>query len=115
MTAYATGFAPGERVRGTMFSSPIDLGVKPADDTGRVDFTWIVPVGITIGLHTVEFAGEISGTVSAQFTVQAPPQAGTPGLSRTGAGVSPAAVLVTFLLIGLGAGLLRARRHLRTT
>jgi len=115
MTAHATGFQPGERVRGTMYSSPIDLGVQVADLTGRVDFTWVVPIGVTVGLHTIEFAGEFSGTVSAQFTVQAATQAGPAGLSGTGAGVSPAAVLVTFLLIGLGAGLLRARRHLRTT
>jgi len=67
--AYATGFAPGEQVTVTMYSNPYVVGTFTADGNGRVDVSWTVPIGTSLGAHLVEFAGLSSGTVSAPFTV----------------------------------------------
>ena len=66
----ATGFAAGERVRGTVHSDPVSLGTKTASAAGAVTFRWTVPAGFAAGAHTVVLTAA-SGTVTVPFTVKA--------------------------------------------
>ncbi|GHE11933.1 prealbumin-like fold domain-containing protein [Klenkia taihuensis] len=92
-TITAGGFTPGETVRGTLYSTPVDLGTAVADAQGVATFTFTLPAGFEPGTHTVTAVGLTSGaTSSVTFTVTA---AGTPALAHTGVEVAP--------LLGLGA------------
>ena len=72
MTFTGSGFLPGENVKGTVHSDPVDLGVSVADANGNVSFTWNVPANFATGEHTVILTGETSTRqVEAIFTVLA--------------------------------------------
>lgn len=104
-TVSADGFAPGEDVHGWLHSQPIDLGITQADAHGHVRLTFVVPIDLEPGEHTVELLGVISGRdVQVGFRVIAPPAATTlehPSLSATGL---PTATLIALALLLLGAG-----------
>jgi hypothetical protein len=63
ITAVGEGFDPGEDVVGTLFSTPVPLGVVTADPAGRAVFTFTVPTDLDPGIHTVELVGLTSGRV----------------------------------------------------
>ncbi|SCX39822.1 hypothetical protein SAMN03159343_0799 [Klenkia marina] len=92
-TVTAGGFTPGETVRGTLYSTPVDLGTAVADAQGVATFTFTVPAGLEVGVHTVTAVGLTSGSTSTvTFTVTA---GGDAVLATTGVDVAP--------LLGLGA------------
>jgi hypothetical protein len=76
----ATGFAPGEAVEVTLFSTPRALGTVTADASGNVSITFELLASDGAGEHRVEFSGP-SGTVSVPFTLVLP--AATVGLPET--------------------------------
>ncbi|SDF61869.1 hypothetical protein [Klenkia brasiliensis] len=92
-TITAGGFTPGETARGTLYSTPVDLGTAVADAQGMATFTFTLPAGFEPGTHTVTAVGLTSGaTSSVTFTVTS---GSTPALAQTGVEVAP--------LLGLGA------------
>jgi hypothetical protein len=89
-TVTATGFLPGESVRGTLHSTPIDLGLATADADGRVSWVVALPVGFEAGPHSVEMVGLTSGrAASVGFTVTVP-------------GTTPATLAVTSTVAATG-------------
>lgn len=102
-TITASGFTPGETVRGTLFSTPVDLGTVVADAQGVATFTFTLPAGLEAGPHSVTATGLTSGATStATFTVSAAVSAaGSPALATTGAEVGP---MVGLGVLALGAG-----------
>lgn len=72
VTFNASGFAPGESVTGTVYSTPVPLGSKTADSKGRVSFTWTVPTDFEAGAHRVELVGASGTKAELRFTVTAP-------------------------------------------
>lgn len=81
-TFTGSGFLPGENVRGTVHSDPVDLGLAIADADGNVSFRWNVPANFAVGTHTVTLSGESSKrVVEASFTVLS----SSDELARTGA------------------------------
>lgn len=117
VTFTGSGFQPGENVRGTINSDPVDLGVAVADASGNVSFTWVVPGNFTLGEHTVTLAGETSlRTVQATFTVFAAAAVvgnnanNGDGLANTGSATT--ALWGGALLMALfGAGMVMANRR----
>jgi hypothetical protein len=77
-TFTGTGFKPAEVVVGVVNSTPISLGSKTADSTGKVTFTWTVPTGFTTGTHTITLTGPTSGSVVKTFTYGTLPDTGAP-------------------------------------
>ena len=71
MTFGATGFAPGEAVEVTLFSTPRALGTVTADTSGNASITFEVLASDGAGEHRVEFSGP-SGTFSVPFTLVLP-------------------------------------------
>lgn len=118
VTFTGSGFQPGENVRGTVNSDPVDLGVVVADANGNVAFTWVVPADFALGEHTVTLAGETSlRTVQATFTVFAAAavvgnntNSNGNGLANTGSATT--ALWGGALLMALfGAGMVMANRR----
>jgi hypothetical protein len=98
-TVTAGGFTPGETVRGTLYSTPIDLGTAVADAQGVVTFTFTVPADLEVGVHTVTALGLTSGTTSTvTFAVTTTE---TAALATTGVDVAP---LIGLGVVALGAG-----------
>ncbi|MEI4273267.1 hypothetical protein TEK04_16210 [Klenkia sp. LSe6-5] len=109
-TVTAGGFAPGETVRGTLYSTPVDLGTAVADAQGVATFTFTVPAGLEPGVHTVTAVGLTSGATSTvTFTVTAGAT-----LATTGADVGPLLGLGA-LAVGAGAALAVAGSRSRRT
>ncbi|MDY2941772.1 MAG: HtaA domain-containing protein [Varibaculum sp.] len=80
VTLIASGFTPGETVRFTVHSDPIDAGSVVADNNGDASVAFAIPAGFAAGTHTVVATGETSGTVAqTTFTVQAPASPTQPG------------------------------------
>jgi hypothetical protein len=71
VTIGAAGFAPGESVTATLFSTPRPLGTVVADAGGTVSVTFTISAADGAGLHHVVFEGP-SGTVSVPFTLVVP-------------------------------------------
>ena len=71
-TVEAAGFAPGERVTATLYSTPRLLGTFTADVTGAVRLTVTVSMDDSAGHHDVVFVGERSGTVAVDLVAVAP-------------------------------------------
>ena len=67
----ATGFAPGEEVGVTLFSTPRSLGTVTANDAGVASITFEVLASDGAGEHHVVFSGP-SGSVSIPFTLVLP-------------------------------------------
>lgn len=57
----AGGFDPGENVRFTVHSDPVDVGTVTADGNGVATIRWNVPDGFELGKHTVIATGLKSG------------------------------------------------------
>ena len=68
-----TGFAPGEQVTVTLFSTPRELGTVTADASGNASITFEVLASDGAGEHRVQFSGP-SGTFSVPFTLVLPAQ-----------------------------------------
>jgi beta-xylosidase len=126
-TVRGSGFAPGERVEFTLFSTPTYLGDLVADPSGAFVGTLRVPTATDPGAHTLRAAGAQSGTLAeAELTVlAAAPAPGTdpaPGsgsgsggpLAVTGGSVG-GAILVAGLLLAAGWWLVRRRRSVSST
>ncbi len=64
----ATGFAPGEAVEVTLFSTPRALGTVTADASGNASITFEVLASDGAGEHRVQFSGA-SGAFSVPFTL----------------------------------------------
>jgi hypothetical protein len=85
------GFLPGEQVKVTVHSDPIELGTLAADANGSVPVSFTIPEGFDIGRHTVDFVGETSGAVKVAFDVIDPSAITDPTNSAdptTGGGVA---------------------------
>ncbi|MDR1152140.1 MAG: Ig-like domain-containing protein, partial [Bifidobacteriaceae bacterium] len=82
-TARAINFQPGETIRGTLHSTPVDLGEAQANSNGAAIFTFAIPAGFDSGEHRVEGTGPLSGPAElARFTVTEPaPPTTTPPAS----------------------------------
>jgi hypothetical protein len=108
-TVVLGGFQPFETVRGTLHSTPVDLGTVRADADGVATFTFDVPAGLEVGSHSVSMTGLVSGTTAELFftvTGQPAPAAATTApattedLASTGTDALP--------LLAVGGGLLVA-------
>lgn len=99
------GFAPGELVRGTLHSTPVDLGLVTADARGTATFVVALPAGLEGGRHTVTMVGLGSGRgTSAAFSLT--PGTASPGPSLAYTGASPAAPLALGVALLVAGGVL---------
>ncbi|GAB3317766.1 hypothetical protein GCM10027451_36070 [Geodermatophilus aquaeductus] len=109
------GFRPGELVRGTLHSTPVDLGTVRADAAGVATFTFTVPAGLEAGAHTVSMTGLTSGvTAEVPFTVTAAPASSSArqgDLASTGADVVPLIGIGGVLVAAGGAAVVVSRRR----
>ncbi|MFJ2517388.1 esterase-like activity of phytase family protein [Cellulosimicrobium cellulans] len=123
VTATAEGFAPGEWVSATLFSTPADLGMYRADASGTLTATVTVPVDVAAGQHRFALVGQVDGRVLwTELEVLAVDGAaggadgegsGRPdGLATTGAHVG-ALVGLAIVLVAGGATIVVARRRMR--
>lgn len=130
ITATGTGFGSGNSVTGTLFSDPIDLGTKSANDDGKVSFTFSVD-GLDAGEHkvvlsssegsasakfTVSGGGEISVVPSA-FSVPTAPagSSDSSGLAFTGSdSIVPVSIVGGLLILGGAAAVVGSRRKSKT-
>ncbi|MCL2317169.1 MAG: Ig-like domain-containing protein [Actinomycetia bacterium] len=64
-----TGFAPGEKVSGMVYSTPVDLGSVTANASGTAVFVWIAPPDFAAGSHRVVLTGTSGATAQTTFTV----------------------------------------------
>ncbi|WP_345752250.1 choice-of-anchor G family protein [Microbacterium rhizophilus] len=103
--AYGHGFQPGESVRGTMYSTPHDLGVQIADADGDVTFTWTIDSDHQVAVHRVELVGAESGSVDATFRIVA-----GSGLAATGVDLGPL-IPIALLILVAGAALMISKRR----
>lgn len=112
VTVDGSGFVPGEQVRATLHSTPIDLGSRPADPRGRVRFVVTIPIGLTSGAHHITLTGEGSGRVATVALTTTGPLA-APALADTGTRLG-APLLWALLALLIGTGLILAGQERRT-
>lgn len=123
VTATAEGFAPGEWVTATLFSTPADLGTHRADASGVLTATVTVPADVAVGEHRFALVGQVDGRVLwTELEVLAPdgavpgPDGAAPGrpggLATTGAHVGAFVGLAVVLVAG-GVTIVVARRRMR--
>jgi DNA-binding beta-propeller fold protein YncE len=125
VTMTADGFAPGEWVTATLFSTPVDLGMFRADASGALTATVTIPADVAAGEHRFATTGQVDGRVLwTELTVLAADGAGAGGGSSDGAAAGPGSlartgveagllVAVALVLVGGGAAIVVARRRLR--
>ncbi|WP_069386638.1 esterase-like activity of phytase family protein [Cellulosimicrobium cellulans] len=120
-TATASGFAPGEWVSATLFSTRVDLGMFRADASGVVTATVTLPADVAPGTHRFVLVGQVDGRVLwTELEVLPAPGTGgdadddrSPGgLASTGASIGAVVGLAVVLVAG-GIGIVVARRRLR--
>jgi DNA-binding beta-propeller fold protein YncE len=121
-TATAAGFAPGEWVSATLFSTRVDLGMFRADASGAVTATVTLPADVAPGTHRFALVGQVDGRVLwTELEVVAAPAAAdgstdddrSPGgLASTGASIG-AVVGLALVLVAGGIVVMVARRRLR--
>ncbi|QAY63885.1 hypothetical protein ET495_12300 [Xylanimonas allomyrinae] len=92
------GFVPGEGVKATLHSEPVELGTFPAGADGAVSFQARIPQGFEVGAHTVVLTGLTSGrtvTLNLQVEAGSAAAAGTAGAAagRTAGAQLPSAAL----------------------
>jgi DNA-binding beta-propeller fold protein YncE len=123
VTATAEGFAPGEWVSATLFSTPADLGMYRADASGTLTATVTVPADVAAGEHRFALVGQVDGRVLWTeldvLAVDGAPggsdgeEPGRPdGLATTGSHVGALVGLAVVLVAG-GATIVVARRRMR--
>jgi len=121
VTATAEGFAPGEWVLATLFSTPVDLGAVRAGADGTITLTATVPADAVAGTHRFAVVGQVDGRVlwtelevlAADGPGSGPDGAGGPGgLATTGSHVGSLVGLAVVLVAG-GVTIVVARRRLR--
>ncbi|WP_125777148.1 choice-of-anchor G family protein [Antribacter gilvus] len=84
-TFTATGFEPGEHVQSSVYSTPMTLPAIPADATGTVSWTFVVPATMEVGVHVgVATSLDTGMQTAAEFQVVAISAA--PGGSGQGSG-----------------------------
>ncbi|MGI5190421.1 choice-of-anchor G family protein [Promicromonospora sp. CA-289599] len=134
-TLYAAGFEPGEMVVGVIRATSIRLQAAAADETGKVEWTFIVPPGQKAGSYIGTATSQTIGdSAAASFKVALTSTgggngngngdgngsgngngsgsgSGSGGLATTGADVATL-VTISMLLLGAGAVLIRRRREL---
>ncbi|QJW35344.1 esterase-like activity of phytase family protein [Cellulosimicrobium protaetiae] len=123
VTATAEGFAPGEWVSATLFSTPAGLGMFRADASGTLTATVTIPADVAVGEHRFAIVGQVDGRVLwTELDVLAAD--GTPsgsdgeepgrpdGLATTGAHVG-ALVGLAIVLVAGGVTIVVARRRMR--
>jgi hypothetical protein len=117
----ATGYEPGERVRGTVFSEPIRVGTWTANRNGVVQGRFTVPRRLSPGRHTFQLRGLESNVIkTARFTVVGRANNGNgngngnnndSSLAFTGSDLALTAGAGAVLLAGGGALVIAARRR----
>ncbi|WP_251152729.1 esterase-like activity of phytase family protein [Cellulosimicrobium sp. Marseille-Q4280] len=123
VTATADGFAPGEWVAATLFSTPAELGMFRADADGVLTATVTIPADVAAGTHRFAIVGQVDGRVLwTELEVLADASAGgsgedddagSPGgLATTGAHVG-ALVGLAIVLVAGGVAIVLARRRMR--
>ncbi|WP_454050474.1 esterase-like activity of phytase family protein [Cellulomonas sp. Marseille-Q8402] len=115
VTVSADGFAPGEWVLVTLFSTPADLGYLRAAVDGSVTGSVTLPSTLDAGTHRLALVGQVSGRVVWRTVVigAVGGAAGDRALAVTGASGGPALAGLASLLVVAGAGgVLLARRRL---
>lgn len=98
VTISASGYAAGEQVAATLYSTPRELGTYVADGDGDVTFQFTIRADDEPGSHRVELVGETTGVASVGLTIAA---------AESGDDL-PATGLSTLPLITAAAGLLAA-------
>ena len=104
------GFKPGEKVDVVLHSSPVDLGIFPADANGVLTVEFTVPAGTPLGNHTLAYTGNMGSYFEEPLTLTADGKA----LAYTGASIAMPLIGGT-VLVGAGAGALVLGRRRRTT
>lgn len=108
-----SGLEPGQRVSGTLFSDPVDLGTATANADGVASLALVIPRDITPGAHTLEIRSEVVGELPIRIELSiaaAPAAAGVGGLPVTGAEAGGLLALALGLL-GAGAATFVLRRR----
>ncbi|MGQ0434761.1 MAG: hypothetical protein ACT452_20420 [Microthrixaceae bacterium] len=114
-TVTGSGFAPGEQVSVTLFSTPIRLGTATASSTGQVVHAVTIPADLEVGDHHIELVGLTSGArVSIAIEVLGAAVTAPGTLPATGRHTGEAAAVAVVLLL-VGVALVRAghRREAR--
>lgn len=110
-TVTGSGFAPGEQVSVTLFSTPIGLGTATASSTGQVVHAVTIPVDLEVGDHRIELVGLTSGArVSIAIEVLGATVAASGTLPATGRHTGQQAAFAVALLL-LGSAFVRAGRR----
>jgi len=110
------GFQPGERICGNMAPDNADIECMFADQSGHIEFSFIVPSDAQLGDHTVTLIADHSGSASATFAVVG---FGNGSVVATGGTVvhslaGPLGLVAAGILIVVGVLLVvRQRRHMR--
>jgi hypothetical protein len=103
------GFAPGSTVQGALFSTPVNLGTKPASASGSVTFDVTIPKNLEDGTHEFQLQGvDPQGrtrVLSSTITVRS-------RLSRTGSASNRVAPLGVALIVFGGVGVFLGRRRM---
>ncbi|MEY2641989.1 MAG: hypothetical protein RLZZ368_636 [Actinomycetota bacterium] len=114
-----TGFTPYETVHLVMESVPTVLATGTASATGSITLSANVPGDATIGNHRVSLYAPVSGIgVRMSVTVAAPPSSNTTPTAPTvnpntlpATGANGSTILVGFVLLLVGTGLVGVRRR----
>lgn len=62
-----TGFSPGTDVHFALFSTPTALGSITTDDFGTGHQQWVIPDGVTAGIHTLIASGDLPASANTVF------------------------------------------------
>jgi len=110
LTVSGLGFQPGEKVDVWLHSDPIHIGTFTADKNGQVTISnYTLPSSVPVGSHAIEFKGQVSGSVSAQFDVTITVSTG--GSVLTGS-TAPIGAVALLLALGFGAiAITRPKAH----
>ncbi|SDM58609.1 PEP-CTERM protein-sorting domain-containing protein [Cryobacterium flavum] len=109
VTVTVSGLNPGQKVTGTLYSVPVNLGTFAANAAGVATFSAVIPASTPVGAHTLVISSVGLEPISLAVTVVA--AASTSGLGAIpalGASLAPAGLAALLLL--LGGGLILARR-----
>jgi len=110
-----SGLNPGQKITGTLHSTPVNLGTFAANSAGVVSFSAVIPADTTVGAHSLVISAVGLEPITVAVTVAATAAAAVSSTSAVGAipalGVDLAPAGVAALLLLLGGSLLLARRR----
>lgn len=122
ITFAGTGFTPGESVKATVHSDPVELGTFDVAADGTLAIDWAIPADFAVGEHEVVIALADGTTVTAAFQIAAAASGDGAAASGDGAatdgGLAITGAELPLLITGIalamligGAVLLIARRR----